>query len=1022
MPAELSGKFASCQTMVRFLCSPAEVPPARINDAVTIMNSKSRLKTAEELKPVKQILSWGAKTPLPLWHLAKSLMDNCPPKLYEHLVEGGYLNRFFLSMRPADIMTIAFSFVEAGEDNFSEELLEIARGKAQLLNSFSAANQRYCEKNLPELCFPVVIHGEYPVIFWEKVLCDAKLRNYLSDFSPPDLDGVTEIEKLMGYLFGPDAKTDFVCPGNQLFGLKPNGESCSLAVFCALWANASGLEIPKGGVMLTGRVDEKGNVKKIADAELKVEIALASGFSYVFLPSENLREDAKRYSRDKRVIGLESVYDLIDFLRQHDAKTNVKRRLISFASGINKSFPDRKHLTGFIEYELQKDRWGIFFKNIQQLYLRNWNKGSEKKIITTVIKVGEAFSSILKRNFHEKIDRKIWFGIFQQIIPETIFLLHLPVLLFLYSQKDTSKALSLYHRNEYRLGNHDLNLSLAVEMGRHFFESGHISPWFEKTYRVRFPFLCWFLFSDCLAAIYHLISWSDLNPREKNWLETIETEFIKAIEDEGVIKLSRSNSAWEKINLGILKKAARQDFPDFSPNEANVTLFGKRPAYIFKLLMEDLAGNKCLKQHSRQILFKLAIEMLDNVEYKDKKGSLARDQFVKSLRSNHWDESFAAKISLPDNSPEIVQECFHVIKAVKAPKKSHDWVDCIKRAMATGLSIDAEDEVRKQIRALDKELSYALIGFFKTQPAADKGFLFQCLTNPAWAIFCVGLEYRHGRLDGGKARECLLVWWDMLDQNALGFGFRQHLIKECLRYFAGMIAFRAGFPEINNTVCFKNTSFRIGFHESSVFKNPDEVASLKSLIIKNIRQPELRFMIWLGRICRLFDGNDFINEARKIVAKPEADDKARLLLALCEGACQGIDSGKVVEKFLQMPDRNVKTKYLRQGLLPLLCAWEKNPDEARLNEILTKLAKSRGFSPMCLVIAGLSGDIDYNSYILQPQFWQLEWEKEMMSTFLIARWYFDGRLKENTKFLTGSFIDLKNSILMARLMPGKVKI
>jgi hypothetical protein len=523
-----------------------------------------------------------------------------------------------------------------------------------------------------------------------------------------------------------------------------------------------------------------------------------------------------------------------------------------------------------------------------------------------------------------------------------------------------------------------------------------------------------------------MISWSDLNPREKNWLETIETDFIKAIESEGFAKLSRSNITWEKINLRILKKAARQDFQDFSPNEANVTPFGNRPAYIFKILMKDLSGNKFLKNKSRTILFKLAIEMLKNVKYRGQKESLARDQFVKTLQANCLNKSFALKVILPGNSPEIVQECFQAINSQAInlktiDKNSHDWVNSISRAMTKDSPKDPEDVVRRQIRMLDMELNSALIGFFKMQLATGEGFPFQCLANPAWTIFCIGLEYLAGRFDSVNARERFQTWWNILDQNALGFGFRQHLIKECLRYFAGMISSRISLPEIRNTRYFKNLSFRLGFYESSELKNPDEIVLLKKLMLKMVMKLDCRSLIWLGRISRLSKGSDFIDEARKVVAKSQAPDKASLLQSLCEGACQKSDADKVLDQLLRIPSKDVELKYLREGLLPMLCTWKKIPDENRLNEILTKLAKSRGFSPMCLVIAGLAGNLDYNSYILQPQFWQLEWEKEMMSTFLIARWYFDGRLKENTKFLTGSFIDLKNSILMANLMAKQGK-
>jgi hypothetical protein len=942
-----------------------------------------------------------------------------------------------LSFLPEDLCQIAKK-IQNVHGQLARDLRRIAEIKSKLIKSKVSESNEY----LPDIAFPGVFsQAKYRFVLWAffkvpETDTPSSKRNFSFEHS---------IRLLMENLgFSVDG-ANLVCPFLEVKELNLDGSSASLAFFTTLWLSLTGVRPRHGKIALTGEVSVKGEVKEVADINFKIKTALSSGYSFVFVPLRNFQTNdialkAKGiFDEDPRVIKVSSVFELINWFCLHDPINRARQMLrglfqnvVAVRSGVgNDPF---KSLKAYVAKELRKDRlseaiWSLrrkgFFSRKIELNEYFSLYGFIFKILVSLI---DDYNK--SKRYKKRFDMLVWLGIFKNIVPESIFFLHVPIILERYSSRLRVQAFNLYYRMAPDFAFHDLNLTLASIWFKKLFKNSVKCKWFDESLRSKYPLLALFLFTDVFEALFYLTSWNKLLQHEQEWLTSITDQFIKKMKSKDAVSFSHPGFPWEGINNEILKKAFAKTLPDYSPNPGNITSYEKRPLKIFQILKNDTNGRLDPVFCKQARLF--ACNMLRSLHAPNSNSTFQAD-VIKRIETNDLTRIRRAE---KKNIHQTVLQCYELLlcgsgKIRKSSKTGNlSWSERLSEALdhKKGSQI-----VRKKIGTIDRALNKALVGFFQGSALCGNSskneclsFQFQCLANPALGLTCLAIDNRFGRkkISHDQLARMVILWYQTVtDHMGAELGFRQLLVQECLYYFsgklvaAGYISDKAIPPKLK-----EKTGYCFGFYGAQQVLSK----GIEDKLVRDIAKKEFRSLIWLVWVKDETFQKKILNETIHLKEKESSNTKLIILIAFLKNIWPELSewnnydkkvlnsADNLLQRFNDQPDSSFENKSIVQGILPFAIFKTKQLTcPHNIDRIGIALAGTKGFSPLALSL--INNDIVSEDPLRHPYWWELSWEREMFMTIYIVGLFLDNETERMRALIAHPNIDLKNAALLNRL-------
>jgi len=1008
------------------------------------------------------IVRFGRTLPLPmrflprsseaLWSLgyqALGVMDMELDKAWE----GGCAR---IPMLPEDLRDMAGKIRSAfpGEDEFAERLLAIADQKEKLLHGGVLA-AREAPGHLPGLAFPVILDGKGPpTVVWEAVFTGnlaGVFRPSRSRAGSSFAEGIERAGGLIRNRFGDSVDTRLLCPATHLFGLKTDGFSGSLAMWAALWLAAMGVRVPGGALAVTGKLSDTGRVESVAHTEVKAKIALSCGFPYVVVPSEDLEEGPDWMRRDGRIVGIRDCDQFHEWLLLADPEYSIRGKLFHIARGVRspKLLPAEESIRPVIAADLEAGTWADTWQNLRRVARESPRSGGEKRWRAVVGTCRKALAGLLRENQSARIPRQRWFGLFRAIVPESVFLLHLPLLLERYGRHERALADQLYARLGHRLADQDLQLDLALKWGSGLFLSPEVSPWArDREFRERYPLLCWLLFSDPFVALEAMSGWQPLTSLEEQWRRRI----FRGLQQLEPGELANPENENQRGVRRILAFAARSGSPagdgrlcenslgvwEFRPAVANVTPIDHRP----KRMLQILLLSERLTRAERQTLSRHFRAHVECRRPTPDDRLLVED--LLRCRPTDEDERWRLARRCGSSALQMLKNCEAVLKprGKQRGRRSHNWIELLRDAWRVeGEPEVAENERRERIRSLDNALTRALGNLFDGTIGDVKEQAFQCLVNPALVLARLSLSFEAaGRVSDGIGAH-LDRWYAFIVEKPLpGLGYRSDLVRECLLHWAGRLTGEGHLPEPRwSRRRSLGLSFWSGFHGvGGKTGKPVSGEEWLKWILCAVRNGEPS-VIWLPVMEAILSQQEWSlleteldRHRATLVARTDGTDLEMNLLGLrlCRAAWpkRAIWKSFPSEWFLSanewvrgMHDKAHRVRTTEEGLAPLGIGWLRGEVPWGLGR---RLAGSRGFTPVapaCQELFSPRGRRSFGALLRLlgvPGLWQVEWERNIFISIYILQCRHAGRSSLVGKTMAWDGCDPANTFLGADLSEG----
>lgn len=962
-----------------------------------------------------------------------------------------------IAMLPADLREVASDIRYVfGENAVPDRFLDIADRKEELLTGRRPPPGEAL-KYLPELAFPVVLNaGEQPVVVWETVFTGSIARVHSSigqGAGSGFAEGIEVARNLIRKRFGDSVDTGLLCPATHLFGLKTKGSSGSLAMWAALWLSVMGIRVPGGALAVTGKLDASGQVEGVADTEMKAKIALSCGFPHVVVPSADLEKGPAWMKRDSRIIGVRSCDQFHEWLLLADPEYSARGKLFHVARGVcpQKLLPASDAIRPLVAADLEAGTWTDTWRNLRRVARESPRGGSASRWQTVVEACRTALDALLQENLEVRISRKRWFGLFRAIVPESVFLLHLPLLLERFGRHERALADQLYVRLGHRLADQDLQLDLAAKWGHELFTSPGLSPWTrDMAYRERYPLLSWLLFSDPFTALEAMAGWNPLTPLEKLWWDNI----FQGLQRLDPAELANPRNVNRQCLRHILASAARVSSSpggerrsgtalggwEFRPAVVNETPIDRRPMRILRILLLS----KRLTRAEGQILsrhFRAHIESRHPTET----DRLLVEDLLQCRRADAEERTRLVQ-RCSDSALQMLKLCKDVFtKKQRKSRGTRNWIRLLQDAWGREAESDpdmAEENRRKRIRGLDISLNRSLDNLLTGNIGDAEESAFQFLVNPALALARITLAFKADGRDEGRGNKCLDAWYSFVVKKPLpGLGYRSDLVRECLLHWAGRLTGGRHLPKPSRSLRRSlGLSFWSGFHAAG--GNRRMMVPMKELrewILGAVRNGSPS-VIWLPELESLLSPQEWnlLEEGlldQYQASMKQADETARekdlLGLRMYRAAFpkRKFQAAFHADWFLPVDlwkkslcDKTQRARTKEEGLVPVGIGWLRGGFPWGVGR---KLAGRRGFTPVapaCRELFSPQGRRPFERLLRLlelAKLWQVEWERNIYITIFILQCRYANRWDMVEKVIFSDVCDLANTFLGCDLLKNR---
>ncbi|HNW34767.1 MAG TPA: hypothetical protein PKM25_07545 [Candidatus Ozemobacteraceae bacterium] len=961
-----------------------------------------------------------------------------------------------VSMLPTDLREVARDIRSIfGENAVPDQLLAIADRKEEILSGRQRPPVEAL-KHLPELAFPVILGaGGQPVVVWETVFTRSLARVHPPIDHGSDsnfAEGIERASALIRKQFGDSIDTELLCPATHLFGLKTQGFSGSLAMWAALWLAVMGVRVPGGALAVTGKLTDSGQVVGVADTEMKVKIALSCGFPHVVVPSEDLESGPAWMRQDGRIIGVRNCEQFREWLLLADPEYSTRGKLFHVARGVvsRSSLPSGEPIRQLIAADLEAGTWTDTWRNLRRITRESPRSGRSKRWQAVIVECRDALSDLLRENREGKIPRERWFGLFRAVVPESVFLLHVPLILERYGRHERALADRLYARLGHRLADQDLNLDLALKWGKTLFTSPELSPWARnREFRDRYPLLCWLLFSDPFTALETMAGWKPLSSLEKRWWRRI----FQGLKRLAPAELADPENKSQRRLRRMLAFAARAGSPageegqsgnslggwEFRPTLANVTPIDRRPERMLRILQtsEQLTGTEIqtLNRHFRA--------HIESRHPTDEDRRLVED-LLPSRKAGTVERRLLAQ-RCRGSTLQMLRECAGILGGKSRESGSGNWIELLQDAWRGRAGSDAdaaEESRRKRIRCLDDVLTRALGNLYEGTIGEECELAFQCLANPTLALARLVLAFEVPAREQWQAEAHLDRWYSLVVRKPLpGLGFRSDLVRECLLHWAGRLTGEGRLPEPRR-IWHKSLglSFWSGFHTAGGrSEKPVSGDTWREWIVSAVLNGNPS-MIWLpvaGSALPRGEWNlleaDLLRHYEGLMEQAgDGNGEKKLLgLMMCHAAWpkrkfwksfpgNWLRAAELREKaFCNEPNRCLITE---EGLVPMGIAWQRRRFPRAIG---LRLAGSRGFTPVapaCRELFYPRGNRPMEKVLRlleSNRLWQVEWERNLFLTMFLFQCRDAGRWNMVSKAISSDSCDLPNTFLGCELLAQK---
>ncbi|HEY9069186.1 MAG TPA: hypothetical protein VIV61_02960 [Candidatus Ozemobacteraceae bacterium] len=961
-------------------------------------------------------------------------------------------------MFPEDLHVVAREICTEIPDEieFTDRLRAIAERKAELLKGRMGAPGKALE-HLPELAFPVVLGaGEQPVVVWETVFTG----NIATAFQPAGLDagpnfarGIEQAGDLIRKRFGDSVDTGILCPATHLFGLATDGSSGSLAMWAALWLSVMGIRVPGGALAVTGKLDASGLVEGVADTEMKAKIALSCGFPHVVVPSADLEKGPAWMKRDSRIIGVRSCDQFHEWLLLADPEYSARGKLFHVARGVcpQKLLPASDAIRPLVAADLEAGTWMDTWRNLRRVARESPRGGSASRWQTVVEACRTALGNLLEENLEVRISRKRWFGLFRAIVPESVFLLHLPLLLERFGRHERALADQLYVRLGHRFADQDLQLDLALKWGTELFTSPALSPGMrDREFRERYPLLSWLLFSDPFAALEAMAGWNPLTPLEKLWWDNI----FEGLQRLDPAELANPRNVNRQCLRRILASAARVSSSpggqrlrgmtlgswEFRPVVVNETPIDRRPVRMLRILLLS----KRLTRAEGQILSRHFRAHIESRHPTETERLLVED--LLQCRRADAEERMRLVQRCSDSALQMLNVCKGVFtKKQRKSRGTRNWICLLQDAWGREAESDpdaAEENRRKRIRSLDISLNRALDNLLTGKIGDAQESAFQFLVNPALALARITLAFEADGRDEGLGNRCLDAWYSFAVNTPLpGLGYRSDLVRECLLHWAGRLTGGRHLPKPSRSLRRSlGLSFWSGFYAADGNqKTLVPMQRLRKWILGAVRNGSPS-VIWLPELESLLSPQEWnlleerlLDHYRAPAKKADKTGREQDLLGLrmyrAAFSKQEIWTVFPADWFLPVDlwkkslcDKTQRAHTKEEGLVPIGIGWLRGRFPWGLGR---RLAGRRGFTPVapaCRELFSPKGRRPFERLLRLlelAKLWQVEWERNIYITIFILQCRYANRWDMVEKVIFSDVCDLANTFLGCDLLKNR---
>ncbi|HNV68679.1 MAG TPA: hypothetical protein PKO06_03195, partial [Candidatus Ozemobacteraceae bacterium] len=739
---------ATARARLKLILRPQQASPAVVGDALS-----SRFKTDDP--ELTEFRRWFNALPVPI-EAVLHLYDSHHDELY------GPLGDLLLACTTKPSMTACFpyrldllkrwarAFATRHDIDASNMLTSMIAYKEHLLTIKSDAPSGHASE-LPGLACPLVKENQF--VIWETAFTGADAAPWktlgicrrVAGTAGARRRGVEEAIETAYHLLKKENKQDFdrecCLPAYHLCDVLIEGESCGLAIWAALWLRLHGRStiLPWGPTMLTGKLDEQGLVHSIGSLEQKVETALACGFKRVFVPAENLDalEDTHPFRRDARVLGVRSVDDVRQIILASDPIPQAEALIKACVDGVVDPSESKTRETMEVWWRKQLEEGSLMqsFALVRQ-NLREQRRRDKARCWRHMVRpLFGVFAAHLRQNQTEKIPRLLWSRLFQALVPDSVFLLHLPLLLDRYCLGSRAEAYRLYTELGLRPVRHDLDLALALAWGNELFQEDSVNVWRKPEFRSQFPLMCWYLFRDPLKAIESILSWPSRSPQEEQWRHSFFQQLKRLSPLLYACKTRRSDAK----TATCLRADAPGGLAELRLMPAELVPIDRRPALMLKI--RSAYGDELSKGE----VDILRTHFLAHLESRFDKPTALR------MTRLFWDDAHPQSVILPDEKHpghQMIKRCLQEYRHSKdirskttANASPASWMGRLSRAWnADTLMIKAQEaktndalvSTRDGIRELDKGLNQALWAMCRGKPVrGDDALAFGDFANPA---------------------------------------------------------------------------------------------------------------------------------------------------------------------------------------------------------------------------------------------------------------------------------------------------
>lgn len=915
-------------------------------------------------------------------------------------------------------------------------LRQIAHLKTRIINDEAIPP---AETSLPYLAFPAVSRGPGArYVIWESfrsngnagnVQCLQPKRSIVTSF----WHAVNMANKICGNI------TDWHLNLSEKIGLPISGASGSLALFAWLWLDSTGVELPCN-IAITGKVGSNGEVEPVGELKLKIRIALSSGFNYVVVPRASLSSQAQEFEADLRVVAVDSVYDLISWFMLHDPISGARRKLFGFVQGgvaesqVNSS-EFVSSLGKFVVKELVQGSWPEFCAQLACLSRSGKADYRRRSALNAIL--AASISKIIgkskdERNKMRPLERRGWAQLFKSLVPESVYLLHLPIILERYKKNHSIAAFSLYHDLTARVFVQNLNISHAISWGDLLYKGQDSNNWFNRSLRKQFQLLSWYLFTDAFETLSYLVSWPKLTHMEEKWLAQLQSELVLSLKKAGLGQAALPDFNWAQLSKKVLSRVLSETFPEYFFNQGNVTSYNSIPIIIFQILS---ANQVCrLNYDTRILLRELACRILKR-SFQGRPDLRLNKIVVEKLENDEKPEQSEIRQITHDG----LLKCVRIILQSQeesnkfAGFESGGWIGSLCSAVKHRRGTN---KVYTDIYELDHALNDGLIAMTRAEVCRHKtnmgqydAFKFQCLVNPALALVSLvaDLYENPGDFAALNMPELFGIWVKSIDESMNAqTGYRLLLAKEIMHWLAGMVVANSYLGSIDEQQRLDGRlSFTVG-QLSKEFGRKIMVfgESHKEKFASSVRKRAFIDLLWLNLLDdRALQETLAHAVYERIVAKPD-DSKNILLLAYVRGLwpeCQIwhklpstllAAAESLISQFSSQPDSMFNNRSIVQGLLPFIVAKRSERPDA-LVDMGNKLATSRGFSPLAFCL--LSNAATAKKPLVEASWWELDWEREIYLSICAFRLFTNKDAQGLEKLSDNPCVDFKNMALICRL-------